>query len=56
MTADGYTLLLPFDTDEPEFARGFEAGRMWERVKNDHTTWDGRHAPSSGPGERSDDG
>lgn len=35
-----YSLLLAYDTDDPEFARGFEAGRMWERVKNDQTTWD----------------
>jgi len=26
---DGHSLLLPFDTDDPEFARGFEAGRVW---------------------------
>ena len=36
----GYNLLLAFDTDEPEFARGFQAGRLWERIKNDHTDWD----------------
>jgi hypothetical protein len=35
----GYSLLLAFDTDDPEFARGFEAGRLWERIKLDHTTW-----------------
>lgn len=28
-----YKLVLPFDTDEPEFVRGFEAGRLYERVK-----------------------
>lgn len=32
--------LLRFDTDDPEFARGFEAGRLWERVKADQTDWD----------------
>jgi hypothetical protein len=26
---DGHACLLPFDTDEPEFARGFEVGRLW---------------------------
>jgi hypothetical protein len=26
---EGHGLLLPFDSDEPEFARGFEAGRLW---------------------------
>ena len=25
----GYKLMLKFDTDEPEFMRGFEAGRLW---------------------------
>lgn len=35
-----WTLLLPFDTDNPEFARGFEAGRIWERIKTDQTNWD----------------
>lgn len=24
-----YKLVLAFDTDEPEFARGFEVGRIW---------------------------
>jgi hypothetical protein len=36
----GFNLLLTFDSDEPEFARGFEAGRLWERIKNDRTSWD----------------
>lgn len=27
--AFGHTLLLPFDTSHPEFARGFELGRLW---------------------------
>lgn len=35
-----YQLLFAFDSDEPEFARGFESGRLWERITNDHTTWD----------------
>lgn len=38
--ATGYGLILAFDTDDPEFCHGFEAGRLWERVKNDQTTWD----------------
>lgn len=29
-----YHLLLPFDTDNPEFARGWEAGRMYEQVRS----------------------
>jgi len=28
-------LVLPFDSDDPEFARGFEAGRLWEQLKDD---------------------
>ncbi len=27
--ARGHGCLLPFDTDDPEFIRGFEAGRIW---------------------------
>lgn len=30
-----YGLVLPFDTDEPEFTRGFEAGQLWERLERD---------------------
>lgn len=26
---DGHALLLPFDTDSPQFVRGFEIGRLW---------------------------
>lgn len=29
MDEAAHTLLLPFDTDSPDFARGFEAGRVW---------------------------
>jgi type IV secretory pathway ATPase VirB11/archaellum biosynthesis ATPase len=29
-----YGLVLPFDTDDPEFARGFEAGRVWELMSD----------------------
>jgi hypothetical protein len=25
--------LLPFDTDEPEFVRGFEAGHVWTKLR-----------------------
>lgn len=35
-----YGLVLAFDTDDAEFVRGFEAGRLWERVKEDRSTWD----------------
>jgi len=40
MSEHGWSLLLPFDTNDPEFTRGFEAGRIWERIKNDQTNWD----------------
>lgn len=30
---DGHGLLLPFDTDDPQFARGFEAGRIWATLR-----------------------
>ncbi len=31
--ANGFRPLLPFDTDDPEFARGFEAGRLWTLLR-----------------------
>ena len=30
---DGHACLLPFDTNEPEFARGFEVGRSWALLR-----------------------
>jgi hypothetical protein len=30
-----YGLILPFDSDEPEFVRGFEAGRLYEQLHGD---------------------
>ncbi len=32
---DGFTCLLAFDTDDPEFVRGVELGRLWERLRVD---------------------
>lgn len=29
------SLVLAFDTDDPEFTRGFEAGQLWERIERD---------------------
>lgn len=29
-----YVKLLAFDTDSPEFVRGMEVGRLWERLQN----------------------
>lgn len=31
---EGFELALAFDTDEPEFARGFEAGKLYELAKH----------------------
>ena len=33
MEGRGHGLLLPFDTDDPEFARGFELGRLWALLR-----------------------
>ena len=30
---DRYALALAFDTDDPEFARGVEVGRLWEQLQ-----------------------
>lgn len=27
-----FNMLLPFDTDDEQFSRGFEAGRVWDLV------------------------
>ena len=35
MSDGGMSLVLAFDTDEPEFTRGFEAGQLWERLERD---------------------
>jgi hypothetical protein len=31
----GHSLVLPFDSDDPRFARGFEAGRLWALLCSD---------------------
>ena len=31
---DAFGLLLAFDTDAPAFARGFEAGSLWEQLRS----------------------
>jgi hypothetical protein len=31
----GHSLLLAFDTDCPQFARGFELGRLWQLLQDD---------------------
>jgi len=30
---DGFTCVLAFDTDDAEFVRGVELGRLWERLR-----------------------
>jgi maleate cis-trans isomerase len=35
MSDEGYSLALPFDTDNEEFVRGVEIGRLWEKLKNE---------------------
>ena len=34
MAADGFQPVLAFDTDDPEFARGVEIGRLWEMLRH----------------------
>lgn len=31
---DDYSCVLPFDTDDPEFVRGFQIGQLWERLNH----------------------
>ena len=33
MNAHGHASLITFDSDEPEFARGFEVGRLWTLLR-----------------------
>lgn len=35
MSDSDWSLVLAFDTDEPDFTRGFEAGQLWERLERD---------------------
>ena len=37
-------LICPFDSDDPEFARGFEAEALWERLKSDRSAEATLHA------------
>ena len=32
----GWALVLPYDTDNPEFVRGFEAGVLWQQMDSNH--------------------
>ncbi len=42
-----YNLILTFDTDEPEFTRGFEAGQLWERLEHSGRTEQLIHAENA---------
>ncbi len=33
MESENHALALAFDTDDAEFARGVEIGRLWERLR-----------------------
>lgn len=35
MSDMGHSLVLAFDTDDPEFCRGVEVGRLWEQLNAD---------------------
>ncbi len=35
MSETGYGLVLPFDTDDAEFARGVEIGILWQRLETE---------------------
>lgn len=48
MSEEDWGLVLAFDTDDPEFTRGFEAGQMWERLNRD------RHACQTVHGENAE--
>jgi hypothetical protein len=43
----GFSLALAFDTDDPEFCRGVEAGRLWEQLKTGEEVQQTIHATNS---------
>jgi len=47
MSDNAYSLALAFDTDHPEFARGVEAGRLWEQLKSGEPVEQTIHATNS---------
>lgn len=47
MSEENYSLVLPFDTDDPEFCRGVEAGRLWEQLKFGEEVHQTIHATNS---------
>lgn len=47
MGEDSFSLLLAFDTDDPEFARGVEVGRLWEQLKTRERICETIHASNT---------
>lgn len=46
-TVGGFGLALAFDSDDPEFCRGVEAGRLWEQLKTEETVEQTIHATNA---------
>jgi hypothetical protein len=42
-----FGLMLAFDTDDPEFVRGVELGRLWEQLKSGDEVDQTIHATNS---------
>lgn len=40
----GWALVLAFDTDDPEFCRGVEAGMLYEQMKHATGPWRGAYS------------
>lgn len=47
MTAEGHGLLLPFDTDDEQFVRGFELGYLWARLQHEDEVVQTIHATNA---------
>lgn len=47
MEGADFSLVLPFDTDDPGFVRGFEAGRLYEQLKSGEEVQQTIHATNS---------
>lgn len=42
-----HSLVLAFDTDDPEFCRGVEVGRLWEQLKTGEPVQQTIHATNA---------
>lgn len=48
MSSDAsFSLVLAFDTDDPEFTRGVEMGRFWEQLKTGESVDQTIHATNA---------